>query len=72
MKTILTTIPEIKAAIDAGRPVKCDSEAYDVIKDRLGQYLIICRSNGYCIGLHGQEGTQYENVLNGTKFYINE
>lgn len=66
----METITEIKAAIDAGKAVKCGSDAYDVIKDTLGQYLIVCNLNGYTVGLHGVEGTQYENVLNGKDFYI--
>ena len=65
----LTTIQEIKDAVDAGKNVKCDSNAYNVIKDRVGQYLIVCLINDYTIALHGLAGTKYENVLNGTTFY---
>jgi len=65
----LTTIAEIKNAVNKGRRVYCGNSAYQVIKDNIGQWLIKCSLNGYCIGLHGQEGTQYENQLNGEHFY---
>ena len=65
----LTTIAEIKNAVNKGRKVYCGNSAYQVIKDNIGQWLIKCSLNGYCIGLHGQEGTQYENQLNGENFY---
>jgi hypothetical protein len=32
--------------------------------------LIVCSFNGYTIGLHGQAGTKYENVLNADDIYI--
>ena len=66
------TLDEIKKAVDAGKAVKCGSDIYNVIKDNLGQYLIVCTANNYCIGLHGIEGTQYENKMNGheSEFYI--
>jgi len=70
MKHQLTTIPEIKAAVDRGEIVYVASDSYKVIKDSIGQYLIKCGFNDYCIGLHGQEGTKYANKLNGTNFYI--
>jgi hypothetical protein len=66
----LITIKDIKAAVDKGKTVYSDSEAYKVIKDSKGQYMIKCTLNGYCIGLHGAVGSQYEDKLNGTKFYI--
>lgn len=66
------TLDEIKAAVDEGKIVKWVNNAYQVIKDNLGQYLIICHLNNSCIGLHGLKGTKYENVLNGREdgFYI--
>ncbi len=65
-------ISEIKQAVDAGLPVKWASGAYDVIRDKLGQYLIVCNLNYHTIGLHGRRGTPHENVLNGEEgdFYI--
>jgi len=65
----LYTVQEIKKAVDEGKTVYSGNEAYTVIKDKVGQYLIICSLNNYCIGLSGLEGTQYENKLNGTNFY---
>lgn len=65
----LHTAQEIKKAVDEGKTVYSGNEAYTVVKDKLGQYLIKCSLNGYCVGLSGQEGTQYENKLNGTNFY---
>jgi len=65
-------IQEIKNAVNAGHTVKWQSENYDVIKDKIGQYLIVCRTNNNCIGLTGFKGSPYENVLNGNEndFYI--
>lgn len=66
----LTIIDDIKSAVDKGETVYSDNEAYKVIKDSKGQYMIKCTLNGYCIGLHGAVGSQYEDKLNGTNFYI--
>ena len=41
---------EIRLAIDKGYKVYCGNPMYEVIKDRIGQYLIVCKT-GYCIGL---------------------
>ena len=71
MATILNTLAEIKTAVDAGRLVYADSEAYTVKKSGT-QYLILCSLNNHCIGLHGMEGTQYKTTLNAHQFYIKE
>jgi hypothetical protein len=55
------TLDEIKAAIDSGKRVHWASTNYSVIRDNLGQYLIICSSNNYCIGLTWRDGK----TLNG-------
>lgn len=55
------TISEIKTAVDAGYTVQWASPVYRVIKDKIGQYLIICSLNDYCIGLTNLDGTR----LNG-------
>lgn len=68
---VLNTIDEIKAAVDAGKSVKCDNESYDVIKDNLGRYLIHSELFNYSAGLAGVKGSIFENQLNGTTFYIN-
>lgn len=67
---VLETKEEIKKAVDAGKTVYSDTKAYNVIKSKVNEtYLIVCSLNGYTIGLHGLEGTEYENNLNGTKFF---
>lgn len=55
----------IKEAISQGKKVfLTDNKTYEVIKDDIGQYLIICHFNNHCIGLHGREGYEYENHIN--------
>jgi hypothetical protein len=44
-------VEEIKKHIDDGHHVTINNGAYKLIKDNLNQYLIICLSNDYCIGL---------------------
>ena len=68
----LKTIKEIKEAVNEGKTVYEGSEAYEVIKTSWGEFLIVCSSNGYTIGLHGKEGTKYENKLNGSNFFIKD
>jgi hypothetical protein len=67
---VLNTIQEIKEAVNQGKTVYSESSLYQVIKDTKGQFLIKCSINGYCIGLHGAEGTPYENQLNANNFFI--
>lgn len=50
------TLPEIKAAVERGERVYWSSIAYKVVKDCLGQWLIVCSYNGYTIGLTWQDG----------------
>jgi hypothetical protein len=64
----LSTVQEIRKAVDEGKEVYAGSEFYKVVKGKNGQYLIKA-SNGYTVGLSGQEGTQYENKLNGSDFF---
>jgi hypothetical protein len=61
------TVQEIKTAVDNGKTVHWSNELYTVIKDKIGQYLIVC-TNGYCIGLTWMDNT----TLNGKEqdFYI--
>jgi len=61
-------ITEIKAAVDAGRPVHWANEGYLVHKDDLGQYLITYVPNGSTIGLTDRSGQR----LNGAEadFFI--
>jgi hypothetical protein len=64
------TIADIKKAVDEGKPVYWGNKKYRVVKDSIGQYLIICGLNGHCIGLTNQEDT----LLNGNieEFLIEE
>ena len=50
------TIDEIKAAVDAGKPVCWANEGYRVHRDGLGQYLITFVRNGSTIGLTDRSG----------------
>ena len=63
MKTI-----EIKKAIKQGHKVFWKNNAYEVIKDSIGQYLIKCNLNNYCIGLTHRDNK----TLNGDEkdFFI--
>ena len=45
------TLEQIKAAVEAGHKVYWKNKAYEVIKDSVGQWLIRCNFNDYCIGL---------------------
>lgn len=54
------TLDEIKAAVDAGRVVHWKNPSYRVIKDRIGQYLVMY-ANRNCIGLTHRDGV----TLNG-------
>jgi len=61
---------EIKAAIEAGKKVFWSNDGYEVIKDKLGQFMIKCIHNGHCIGLTWTDGK----TLNGKpeEFFILE
>jgi hypothetical protein len=67
---IQMNIAEIKAAVDAGKPVHWANEGYRVHRDSLGQYLITCVPNGSTIGLTDRSGRW----LNGAEadFFISE
>ena len=47
---------QIRDAIDAGKTVYWHHDGYQVIKDSIGQYLIKCLWNDYCIGLTHKDG----------------
>lgn len=73
MNRELTSIAEIKAAVDAGADVRAGNDNYRVIRDSIGQYLIAYMHrtpDANYIGLHGREGTQYEHELNMTPIYV--
>jgi len=55
----------IKTAINDGKRVfMTPSKAYEVIKDRVGQYLVKCHINNHFVGLHGRENTDREHEIN--------
>ena len=64
------TLQEIKTAVEAGQTVCWASEIYRVVKDRLGQWLIVCGHNEYTIGLTWRDGV----TMNGSpnEFFIDE
>lgn len=54
------TLTEIKNAVDAGQVVHWANEAYVVMKDRLGRYLIHCVLNDNYTGLVNAAGEMNE------------
>ena len=50
------TLAEIKSAVLSGRVVHWKSGAYEVIRDRVGQWFILCRFNGSLTGLTWADG----------------
>ena len=50
------TLSDIKFALKIGRKVFWKNDNYKVIKDSVGQYLIISQCNGYCVGLTDAKG----------------
>ena len=45
------TLNEIKTAVNEGKKVFWANTNYEVIRDNIGQWLIRCKLNDYCIGL---------------------
>ena len=64
------TLKQIKSAVKSGRRVYWSNEAYEVIHDDIGQWLIRCTFNGSCIGLMWQD----EVTMNGKpeEFYLGD
>lgn len=62
------TLSEIKTALSEGKRVYHHNPAYEVKRDNIGQYLIICSINDYTIGLTHRNGE----TMNGKEeeFYI--
>lgn len=62
------TLSEIKTALSKGKRVYHHNPAYEVKRDNIGQYLIICSLNDYTIGLTHRNGE----TMNGKEedFYI--
>lgn len=49
-------LQEIKAAVESGKTVYNGTQSYKVIKDDIGQWLIVCTFNDYCCGLTEVDG----------------
>lgn len=62
------TLQEIKAAVESGQRVFWKNSGYEVRKDIIGQWNIVCLHNQNCIGLTWSD----EVTLNGREkeFYI--
>jgi hypothetical protein len=62
------TLQEIKDAVLAGKRVCWSTPAYEVVHDKLGQWLVRCVINGSCIGLTWRNGV----TLNGreSEFFV--
>ena len=48
---------DVLMAVDAGRPVKWANDNYDVIKDKLDRYLVVCNTNGYTTHLYESDAS---------------
>ena len=62
------TVEEIKSSVMRGNRVCWSHEGYQVVRDRIGQWLIKCLANNSCIGLTWAD----ETTLNGkpSEFFI--
>jgi hypothetical protein len=49
-------LEEIKASVESGQTVHWANQAYRIIKDNVGQWLIKCDINDHCIGLTWRDG----------------
>jgi hypothetical protein len=45
------TLQEIQLAVLAGQTVHWQTKAYEIVHDKIGQWLVVCRSTGGCWGL---------------------
>jgi len=52
---------KIKLAIERGKKVYWKTSIYEVIKDKIGQYLIVCSLNNYTVGLCKADGSLRDN-----------
>lgn len=50
------TLAEIKAAVESGKVVHWGNDGYRVIKDSLGQWLVVCDFTAGCWGLTWADG----------------
>jgi len=54
------TLSDIKFALKIGRNVFWKNDNYKVTKDSVGQYFIMSRCNGDCVGLTNKQGQLIE------------
>ena len=54
------SLSDIETAIYNGYTVYWKNRGYEVVKDKLDQYLIKCTANTYCVGLTRSDGTLIE------------
>jgi hypothetical protein len=64
----MMTLDEIKTAVESGKTVHWENEAYRVVKDSIGQWLVHCTINDHYVGLTTQSGDLREGEQSG--FYI--
>lgn len=59
---------EIKQAVETGKTIHWASKAYRVVKDSIGQWLIVCDVNNHAVGLTWRDGV----TMNGkpTDFFL--
>lgn len=50
------TLREIKDAVEAGKTVHYGNKSNTVLKDKIGQWYIVCDANQYAIGLTHKDG----------------
>ena len=62
------TLQEIKEAVLAGKTVHWATNAYVVINDEIGQWLIKCLINDSCIGLTWRDGVNMN--VKESVFYV--
>jgi len=68
------TLEEIKNAVLEGKTVYCGNTNYKVIRSKIAfdeyEFLIVCQSNGYTVGLTWKDGF----TMNGqeSEFFIKE
>jgi hypothetical protein len=51
-----TTTTETGKAVEAGKTVHWATQSYRVVKDEVGQWLIVCDLNNHAIGLTWRDG----------------
>jgi hypothetical protein len=60
-------LEQIKKALKNGLKVYWENDGYEVLKDKLGRYLVVFRHNGYTVGLTDLNGNLQGNP---NKFYV--